>query len=333
MVGSAWTLGCAAENGGSVTGSGGSTGNASGGSTGTNTGTGGNTNNGSGGQTTGTGSGGAVAGGSGGSQGSGGSSADAAVDKPASTDGSSGSEGGGVVGAACPSGVTTKFCEDFETQMAGQPPTGAFTFSGANGPTVPAGSILVDTTKPFDGTKSLHFNIPKPGPTAQLLFTKQFPMTDFNGRAMVYMSRVPTNGNHWDMLYSYFSATGGDTQWEVGGQAGVFELVCDPPDHGLDSKTKFPTGKWFCLQWRFKDAGAGMDNTYTVKVDGVAVDKGDFTGANSSGEKWPAGPWKNMSFGWTIYNEATSNVDIEFWVDDLAFGEQEIPCPNLPAMP
>jgi hypothetical protein len=37
------------------------------------------------------------------------------------------------------------------------------------------------------------------------------------------------------------------------------------------------------------------------------------------------GAWKNLSVGWESYGG--SNVDIEIWIDDLAFGDQVIPCP------
>ncbi|HEX3698445.1 MAG TPA: hypothetical protein VH374_23935 [Polyangia bacterium] len=309
-------LGCASSDNGSATGSGGTTGGGSGGSSGTggSSGSGGATT-GSGGASSTTGTGGTVAG-SGGNSGSGGSAADAAVDKPAGTDGGSSSETG-VPAAGC-TGLTTKYCDDFEMQTDGKAPTGTFTING------PAGSVVVDTTKPYDGTKSMHFKLPKPGPTAQLSFTKQFPMDEFFGRAMMYMTRVPGNDNHWDLLYSYF----GQTEWELGGQSGVFELVCDPggnkPELDNSSKTKFPVGKWVCLQWHFKN-GMGAGNTYTVKVDGTAVDKGDFTG-----NQWPAGTFQNMSFGWVTYPSSGSDVDIEFWIDDLAFGAQEIACPAAP---
>lgn len=301
--------GCAASDSGSAGGSGGK---GSGG-----TGTGGS---GSGGDMSTAGTDGSVSGGSGGGSGSGGAAPDAATDKPAGGDSGSSAETG-VPAAGC-TGVTAKYCDDFEMQMDGKAPTGDFTLNG------PAGGVLVDTSKPFRGAKSMHFKLPRPAAGAQLHFSKQFPMNDLNGRAMVFMSRVPTNGNHWDLLYSYFDKPGGQTEWELGGQSGVFELVCDPgggaPELDNSSKTKFPIGKWFCLQWRFKN-GAGAGNTYTVKVDGTAVDKGDFTG-----NQWPAGTWKNMTLGWVTYPGSSSDVDIEFWIDDLAFGEQEIACLAAP---
>jgi hypothetical protein len=60
-------------------------------------------------------------------------------------------------------------------------------------------------------------------------------------------------------------------------------------------------------------------------MDSAVLDKGMFTGADSSGKKWDAGPWKNIGIGWTTYGN--SDVDIEEWIDDLALGDQPIPCP------
>ncbi len=207
-------------------------------------------------------------------------------------------------------GVTAKFCDDFEKQT-GTTPVGDFTVSG--------GGITVDTTKAFSGTKSLHW---KPTTRNMLVFNKQFPLNDLHGRMMMFMVKTPTTSNHWDIIQSN---NGGNTQWEIGGQFGNFELVCDPPDHGLDSKTKFPDSKWVCLQWEFKFVSAGADTSFLAQVDGVPVDQGMFTGANSKGEKWVAGPWKDLAIGWEIFGGTTA---AEFWIDDLAFGDQPIPCPT-----
>jgi hypothetical protein len=160
----------------------------------------------------------------------------------------------------------------------------------------------------------------KPGTRAMLDFTKQFPFNDVHGRAMMFISKIPASDIHWDLVYSYSTV-----EWELGGQNGVFALVIDPPDHEVASKNKIPTGQWFCMQWEFNYAGAGADNSYAAKTDGVTIDKGAWTGADPSGMKWTAGPWKNLSVGWESYGG--SDVDVEIWIDDLAFGEQVIPCP------
>jgi hypothetical protein len=138
---------------------------------------------------------------------------------------------------------------------------------------------------------------------------------------MVFMAQTPKTDSHWNFITS---SNSGGTEWSIGGQYGKFELVCDPPDNGLDSKTAFPEAKWVCMQWEFKYPG-NDNTTFVTKVDGASVDQGEFTGANSKGEKWQAGTWNNLKLGWEIFG--SSDIDVEFWVDDLAFGEQVIACP------
>ena len=146
-------------------------------------------------------------------------------------------------------------------------------------------------------------------------------MNDFHGRAMFFLTRIPTAGIHWDLIDT--SSSNGQ-HWEIGGMYGKFILVVDPPDHGLTSNP-FPAGKWICLQWQFKYGGQGVDNTFLAKMDGTVLDKGQFTGADSEGKKWEAGPWKNLSIGWTGYG--SSDIDLEEWIDDLAIGDAPIACP------
>ena len=185
--------------------------------------------------------------------------------------------------------------------------------------------VVVDTSKAFSGTQSLHFQKrtkPASG-TPHINFTPPFPLAsnDMHGRAMIFMAQTPQTTSHWNFITS---SNSGGTEWSIGGQYGKFELVCDPPDNGLDSKTAFPGGKWVCMQWQFKYPG-NDNTTFVTKIDGVSVEQGEFTGANSKGEKWKAGTWGNLKLGWEIFG--SSDIDVEFWVDDLAFGEQPIACP------
>ena len=198
------------------------------------------------------------------------------------------------------------------------PPKGEFSVDAK------AGAVLVDTTKAFSGTKALHITTPKPGATSFVKFTKQFPMNDFHGRAMFFLTRIPTAEIHWDLLDA-LSQNG--QHWEIGGMYGKFIFVVDPPDHALTSNT-FPTGKWFCLQWQFKYGGTNADNTFLAKMDNQVLQKGMFTGTDADGAKWAAGTWQNLNIGWTNYGN--SDVDIEEWIDDLAIGDAPIPCPAGP---
>lgn len=300
------TMGCASSGGSDGTGSGGTTypagsggagtGGSSGGTGGVSSGSGG-TSAGSGGMD---GTGGQTSAGSGG--------ADAAVSGSGGTmtDGSAGDTPTVSASNTC-QGVTAKFCDDWETQTAGAPPKGAFTVDAKGN-----GSVMVDTAQKFSGTKSLHIHSTG-GATAMVSFTQQFPLKAEFGRLMVYMPVKLTTGDHWDILQS---DSGVGDHWEAGGTSGNFELTVDPPDNGIDSKTAFPSGTaWHCLQWNFQDAN------YIVKVDGAFVNPTPVV------NRWNNGTaWKNLIVGFQIFGGNPPTAD--YWIDDLAFGEQEIPCPT-----
>jgi hypothetical protein len=284
-------------------GSGGSTGQtASGGSKGTGGSSGGTT----GGGETGTGGSGTASGGSGPDEtGSGGTSGGNSGGSSGTTDAGGGTDvpmAGTGTGAPGCQGVTAKFCSDFEMQTAGGAPNGNGDFSSS-------GAVTVDGAKGFSGTKSLHF---KPGGKSQIKFTKQFPLNEEYGRLMIFVTKTPPNASHWDIVQSNTSAN----IWSWGGMYGKFELVVDPPDDGKDSSTPFPDGKWSCIQWKFSQ-GTGGKSEYHVKMDGAEVNQSPVNG------HWKATAWKDLAVGYEVFGSAP----IEFWVDDLAFGEQEIPCP------
>ncbi|HXI54778.1 MAG TPA: hypothetical protein VNO55_01880 [Polyangia bacterium] len=291
-------VGCAAGGGSDGTGGSGGTTNPSGsggaGTGGSSAGTGG-ASSGSGGAST--GSGGIV--GTGGQDVTGSGGADAAV-------ASDGAMADASAGKGC-QGVTAKFCDDWESQTAGAAPKGAFTVNAKG-----TGSVLVDTAQKFSGTKSLHIHSTG-GATAMVSFTQQFPFNAEFGRFMIYNPVVIKTGNHWDVLQS---DSGVGDHWEAGGTNGNFELTVDPPDNGLDSATPFPSGTaWHCVQWNFQDA------SYIVKVDGAFVKPTPVV------NRWKNGTaWKNLIVGYQVFGGSPPTAD--YWIDDLAFGEQEIPCPT-----
>jgi hypothetical protein len=265
------------------------------------------------------GSGGAATGQSGGSGGSGGS-ADAGSSSSAgsggvdaasgtSSDAGAGSDGQGPGGAAvgC-TGANAKFCSDWEDQTAGAAPNGKGEFA------VSGGGVTVDGAKGFSGTKSLHF---KPSGTVHLNFTKQFPLQGQYGRMMLFVAKAPTQAIHWDIVESETTNAGNGHVWEWGGMYGKYQLTVDKPDDGKDSQTVIPSAEWFCVQWTYK--GAGSMTEYHVKMNGMEVDKSPVN------NHWVGGTWTNLLVGFESYG---GNVPIEFWLDDLAFGDQaEIPCP------
>src|SRR5262249_44652951 len=129
----------------------------------------------------------------------------------------------------------------------------------------------------------------------------------------LFVTKTPQQAVHWDIVES--KAKG--TNWEWGGMYGKYELTVDPPDDGKDSNTVVPDGKWFCVQWAY--SGTGNKTEYHVKMDGMEVDKSPVN------NHWQGGPWTNLLVGFEQYD---GNAPIEFWLDDLAFGDQEIACPT-----
>ncbi|HEV3193159.1 MAG TPA: hypothetical protein VGY54_21775 [Polyangiaceae bacterium] len=174
-------------------------------------------------------------------------------------------------------------------------------------------------------------------PTAQLTFTKQFPIAanDVHGRAMVYLTKNPNGtGNpniHWDLVWT----SAGNKQYVLGSmyndtaKAGAFMPVYQPPDDSIDTSTPWPEGVWDCIQWEFRYGGPGGD-LLEIKQNGKVIDLGTSTASGKAISQghvatWAAGAWTNLVFGYVHYSTPTP-IDVDLWFDDLAFGPQEIPC-------
>jgi hypothetical protein len=318
-------------NGGGSGGSGSGGAGATGGRGGSNPGTGGSTGGSAGGAggsaVAGTGGSGTGGSGTGGSAGSGGSTGGAGsggsggamdatgpnpeVAAPAG-DGGSNTEVPPATGNPC---AGAKKCFDFEDQMPGQQPSSPeFTVQ------VTGGTITVDTTKFFSGGKSILIKT-RGGtnfPGTNLVFNgieKLLPENDLHGRVMMWMANTPGQA-HWDSILGS-SAGGSNPTYILGGMYANFMSVYHPGDDSVDSATKFPTGKWACIQWQF--SGKGGMNLHKMMLDGVVVDKGTTT-------KWRAPTFSQLKVGYRHFN---TNVAVDVWLDDLAFGDQPIACPQM----
>jgi hypothetical protein len=245
--------------------------------------------------------------------------ASGAPDAAPAAGGSSGS------GSGC-TGVTAKFCADFDgqDQMNGQPPKGAFTFNKGGYAT-----MTVDNTQKYSGRQSMHIklvNSPDSG-YARLQFGAPllpFASNDIHGRLMIFLTRNVKN--HWDLVTAFASDKIDDsesvTQDTFGsyGTDGHIESVHQPGDDSVDSSTKFPVGRWACLQWEYK--GDPAAHKITVKMDGQYIDKGMMMAKGS----WKPATFKSLGIGWINFEGGVGGT-IDMWIDDLALGEQEIPCP------
>ena len=316
----------AGSGGSHATGSGGQAGSASGGSSGA---------AGSGGSSSGSGGGGPATGGdsgnAGGATGTGGATATGGATGEGGTGGGTGTPdaGGGDTPATGGNGCEgTKFCEDWEKQTAGQAPTGPFTIQKGGYAT-----ITVDTSKKYSGKQSLHFHMTN-SPNDALMHLNfsgapLFPFAgeDIHGRVMLFLSRNPSR--HWDLTTAFAAGTVDDEsqgeQFSLSGSSPDNHVmsVHQPGDKSVDSSDLWPLNKWICVQWEF---AAGATSRIQIKFDGKFIDKG----MNASMAAWKPPGFKSMFFGWKNF-EGGINGDMDFWADDLAYGEKEIPCP--PAMP
>jgi hypothetical protein len=228
--------------------------------------------------------------------------------------------------------VTALYCDDFEKQAAGAQPKGDFRVDVGGG-----GTMTVDTKKFYSGKQSLFINFKTPprGASARMIITKGFPLAsnDLHGRAMVFMTAVPQKNNiHWDLSSA---RGGGGIEYTIGSMYGNVMAVYQPGDCSLDTKTAVPAGKWACVQWEFKGAKDGT-HLLSMKVDGQPTMPGTVTdgrekitsncvGGGPAGREWKAGTWSEVSLGWI--NFQPSDIPVEMWLDDVVFGEQEVPCP------
>jgi hypothetical protein len=296
-------------SGGTGTGAAGGTGGNTGGKGGNAGGAGGN----AGGSTAAGGSGGATGGGAG--SGGSGSAVDGRGSTPdvagPGTDSGAMADAPPVTGNLC---AGAKKCFDFEDQMPGQPPSSPDFKVETTG-----GSLTTDTSKAFSGTKSILIKA-RTGttyPGNNLVFSgieKLLPDNDLHGRVMMWMTNTPGDA-HWDSVIGA-SAGGAEPLYVLGGMFKRFMAVYHPGDTAQDSATAFPTGTWACIQWEF--SGKGGKNLHKVMLNGMVVN-------NGITERWPAPTFSHLRVG---HRHFSSTVTVDLWLDDLAFGDQPIACPD-----
>ena len=213
--------------------------------------------------------------------------------------------------------------------MLGMAPTGMFKVDKTGGATV-----TVDGAKAFSGTKSVVLKGAGGYPGTFLTFSNisaMIPSNDLHGRVMMWMTKVP-GGAHWDGIMASGTKTGGgNATYILGGMYMNFMAVYHPGDCSTDSKTPFPVGRWACIQWEFKGTKDGK-HLHKMMLDGKVVDNGTQDGSQgvcASGggtHDWTAPTFNTLKVGYVAYGGSSGDI----WFDDLAFGEQEIPCPPAP---
>jgi hypothetical protein len=194
-------------------------------------------------------------------------------------------------------------------------------------------TLTVDDSKAFSGKMSIALKKGGGYPGTWLTFSDvaaKIPSNDLHGRAMIWMTAVP-GGAHWDgIMASGTKPGGGNATYILGGMFRNFMSVYHPGDCSVDSKTPFPTGRWACIQWEFMGTKDGKMHLHKMMLDGQVVDNGIQNGnqgvcaAGGGTREWVAPIFNTLKVGYVHYGGSNN---IELWIDDLAWGEQAIPCP------
>jgi hypothetical protein len=241
---------------------------------------------------------------------------------------------------SCPSGALV--CDDFETYTSASDLSAAWTV------TATAATVQVDATKPFKGKLALHISTPGGGMTTALI-TKQgaplFPVAGnaFYGRMMVWLSRLPSGGVHWNNMESSGllpnSTQTAKYAWGGDGMLGTvtagYTIRNDPAsttevvDCLKSSATPFPVQRWACVEWQF-DGGADemhywLDGNLLADVD-IVKTGGMCVTAPPPGNIWVGPVFSSVSLGWMEPN--ASSAAIEMWLDEVVLDTQRIGCPT-----
>src|SRR6185436_10968384 len=243
--------------------------------------------------------------------------------------GSTGGSGPVDAGADAPpatmGGCSGKFCDDFEKATTGMNPGTPWTVH------LEKGALSVDETRAFSGARSVHLTH-QGAPAAMFLELKQPALPQpggvVYGRLMYWLEKNPTGQySHFEIVRGTGALAGGQqAQLNTGAENGKVAVNYEPGDCTKYSKVPFPEKKWTCYQWRFDTTKSDIH----LWVDGVSVD--DVPVMPGGGSCWKA-PMvlDTLHIGWESYH---TPMPVSLWIDDIAVGDQMIPCPTgMPSKP
>jgi hypothetical protein len=266
---------------------------------------------------------------------------------PDSTGGSSGSTDAARATADasvdCPPGALV--CDDFEGYALGSDLSPNWTTE------IMGGTVQVETSKPFRGTKGVRItttlsppNEPartNGGPLRAATLIKQAPLfpiagNAFYGRVMIWLTDMPPGGVH----FSNIEASGKlpDGRLAKYGEGGMFQKLMagytirpmgefDLPtvDCAKTSNTGVPVKRWVCVEWQFN----GSNDEMHLWFDGQAQTPVDVvkTGGGCS-VPWNAPVFDKLFLGWR--HSQPSSIDVEMWLDNVVIDTKRVGCPTPP---
>lgn len=270
--------------------------------------------------------------------------ASAGMSAGGSSAGANTASGGSTVGGGTSACAGALFCEDFEQYASGQ------AFTGALSTTTNQGTVAIDTTQHYSGSKSVKFTTMASSNTKTAYLSVKgssvFPVDGnmFYGRMMFYLQSAPTTSVHWTFVQGYGTVVGQTyhADYRYGGQMpvnGGSQMMAnyDTPDsyNNMGPKSDcwrhsnarlVPVAKWSCLEWQFD----GSKNQMHLWLDGTAADdltidgKGDGCVNQDASYTWAAPNFERLDVGWESYQQDDART---LYIDDLAISKTRINCP------
>ncbi len=241
---------------------------------------------------------------------------------------------------------TAVFCDDFETATVGGAPRAPWHVLTNKG------TATVASTQAYSGTKALKCtttaSTSDPSKFRQAFISideEDAPITGNNvyGRMMVWFGRVPPNDNlHWTNVRASgpvetetYQGSSYTAVYTYGGQYSHLMANYNSGDGPASdcwqhSDTILPAQTWECLEWQFD----GPNQTMRMWLNGTpvnaltVVEEGQGCLEHDLGDRWVAPEFDAIAIGWEHYQ--VIDYDVEFYVDDVAFGASRLGCPQGP---
>lgn len=234
-------------------------------------------------------------------------------------------------------GAGVIFSDTFENGTANTQPAGWQNFIGwvANNNNTASGSeyALVDSTKAYTGTKSVHF---KGGARpAQLVRALPTGTQRLYTRAYVNMS-VPLGnvaGDNHEHIFGLKKTLDANNEIRVGQIKGVLGTNHIPSDNIAPKMSQWYSGpqlaanKWYCVETAYL-ADQAYDTLY-MWVDGALVhtiDSSDDWNNGALAADWMSDKFNYVMFGFHSFSNRTADV----WMDDIVVSTQPIGCGTTP---
>ena len=242
--------------------------------------------------------------------------------------------------ASCPPGALV--CEDFEKYATGAATT---VLAPAWMTDTTGGTVTVDTSKPHAGSKSVHFTSTAGASNVLQIWKKGaplFPVKDnvFYGRVMMWLSRQPTGGVHFNTVQAN-GLLPGSTQVAKYAYGAMYERLMagytirdvetgpTTADCGKSPTNApgYPLGKWVCAEWKFDGANDEMhywfDGVAQTSVDVVKTDRSCVMPPPQY--RWQAPVFDKVMLGWF---SQVFPMPIDLWMDDIVIATERIGCPK-----